>query len=193
MKKLPVILDLETKEKFSNVSYDRKKLGVSVVGVYDYNTKRADVFSEKELGELFKILENCSYLVGFNIKSFDIPVLQAYYPGDFSRFLVFDILDEIKEKIGRRLSLNYVLQATLGKRKTGHGLQAIDYYREGKLEELKKYCLSDVMLTKELFEYGADQGQIFYLNQVGKVSIKVDWKKYLTATKNHDTHLTLPF
>lgn len=193
MKKLPVVLDLETKEKFSDVAYDKKRLGVSIVGLYDYNARKPNVFLEKELGGLFKILENCSYLIGFNIKSFDIPVLQTYYPGDFSRFLIFDILEDIKEKLGKRLSLNYILQATLGKRKSGHGLQAIDYYKEGRIENLKKYCLDDVMLTKELFEYGVNQGQIFYLNQVGKSPIKVDWKKYMTAAQDHDTHLTLPF
>lgn len=192
MKKVPVIIDLETKFKFREVP-SRKKLGVSLVGAHDYRTQKTEAFSEKEFQRLFTILEGASYIVGFNIRSFDIPLLQQYYPGDFSRFLIFDILDYVKEKIGRRLSLNDILFATLGKKKTGHGLIAIDLYKEGKLEELKEYCLNDVMLTRELFEYGVKNGKINYLNTTGKAEIEVDWKKYFLSPKNHDTHLTLPF
>lgn len=192
MRKLPVIIDLETKLKFREVP-SRKKLGVSLVGAHDYQTQITEVFFEKEFQRLFKILEGASYIVGFNIKSFDIPLLQEYYPGDFSRFLIFDILDYVREKIGRRLSLNDILFATLGKKKTGHGLAAIDLYKEGKLEELEQYCLNDVKLTRELFEYGVKNGKINYLNTTGKAEIEVDWKKYFSTPKNHDTHLTLPF
>ena len=83
--------------------------------------------------------------------------------------------------------------ATLGKKKTGHGLQAIELYKEGKWEDLKRYCLDDVMLTKELFEFGAEKGEIMYLNEKGKVSISVEWKKYLEDQGKSESHLTLPF
>lgn len=193
MKKLPIVLDLETKYLFRDVNKDSKKLGVSVVGIYDYKDKQAKTFLEKELGKLFKLLEDCSYIIGFNIKSFDLQVLQSYYPGDISKLPVFDILDYFREKVGRRLGLNDMAFATLNKKKTGHGLIAVEYFKEGKMEELKKYCLDDVMLTKELFEYGVQHGEIFYLNEVGKISVKVDWKKYLESPGKQDTHLTLPF
>lgn len=192
MKKLPVILDLETKHLFREVN-DDKKLGVSVVGVYDYKEERTRAFLENELNELFKLLEECSYVIGFNIRSFDLNVLQAYYPGRLSRLPVFDILDYVKEKVGRRLGLNDLTFATFGKKKTGHGVSAVNFYKEGKIDELKKYCLNDVMLTKELFDHGVQKGEIFYLNEVGRVAIKVDWKKYLEESSNSDTHLTLPF
>jgi len=193
MVKLPVVLDLETKYKFQEVNHNRKKLEVSVVGIYDYKTGENKTFVESEFHSLFKILENCSYIIGFNIKSFDMPVLQPYYPGDFSHFFVFDILDDIREKIGKRLSLNDLVGPTLGKRKTGHGLLAIEYFKEGKWDELKKYCLDDVILTKELFEYGVKNGQILYMRAISKTPIVVDWKKYLQPPKNQQTHLTLPF
>ena len=69
-------------------------------------------------------------------------------------FQIIHILDDIREKLGRRLALNDVIAATLGKKKTGHGLMAIDMYKEGRFEELKQYCLDDVMLTKGLFDHG---------------------------------------
>lgn len=193
MKKFPVILDIETKHSFRQFD-DPKKLGVSVAVIYDYNDSQGKVFFEKDLGKLFSILESASYIIGYNSRSFDIPVLQGYYPGDVSHFSQFDLLEDIREKLGRRLALNDLISATLGKKKSGHGLMAIDYYNEGKFEELKKYCLDDVMLTKELFDYGVRTGEIYYLNERGKEIIRVDWKKYIEDSGSaNDMPLTLPF
>lgn len=193
MKKFPIILDLETKLTFRQVQ-DPKKLGISVVAIYDYSQEKSQVFLENQLAKLYPLLESASYLVGFNIKSFDLPVLQGYYPGNIDQFAVFDILDDVKEKIGRRLALNDLIQATLGLKKTGHGLKAIDYYQTGQWEKLKQYCLDDVILTKKLFDFGIKHNQIFYLNEVGKIPIKVDWKKYFEkGDGENDISLTLPF
>ena len=193
MKKFPVVIDVETKHTFREFN-DPAKLGVTVVAMYDYKTEKGTVFTEKDLGQLFTVLENCSYVIGFNNRGFDLPVLQAYYPGNVEDFQVFDIMDDIREKLGRRLALNDLITTTLGKKKTGHGLMAIDYYKEGKWDELKRYCLDDTMLTKELFDYGMKVGEIYYLNGINKETIKVNWKKYLEDEgKPNDFHLTLPF
>lgn len=189
----PLVLDLETKYTFRQYS-DPKKLGISVVGVYDYKNEVLKSFFENELMRLYPLLENASFLIGFNINSFDLPVVQGYYPGNTSQFKTLDILEEIKNVLGRRLALNDIVKATLGKKKSGHGLQAINYYKEGKLEELKKYCLDDVVLTKEVFEYGVKNGAIYYKDVSGKVAVKVDWKKYLKDEgKKDNVSLTLPF
>lgn len=192
MSKLPIVLDLETKHTFREFP-EHAKLKISVVGVYDYATQKQMVFEEKDIQQLFPILENASYIVGFNIRSFDMAVLQPYYPGNLSKLPVFDILEEIREKIGSRRSLHDMLKATLNKGKTGHGLLAIELFKAGKMDELKKYCMDDVMLTKELFDYGVQNDKIYYLRDVDRVPIPVEWKKYFTAPKNKDTHLTLPF
>lgn len=192
MRKLPLVLDLETKHTFREFN-DPQKLGITVVGIYDYRDQQRKIFEEKELTGLFSLLETCSYIIGFNVRSFDLEVLQAYYPGKVQNLPIFDLLDDIRSIIGRRLSLNDLITATLGKKKTGHGLQAIELFKEGKWEDLKRYCLDDVMLTKELFEFGAKNGEVMYLNEKGKVTIKVDWKKYLQDSGKADTHLTLPF
>lgn len=192
MRKLPVVFDIETKHTFRDFS-EHKKLGVSVVAAYDYATGKSQAFLESELNTLFRLFEDASYLIGYNINSFDLPVLQAYYPGDITTFKTFDILDDIKLQIGRRLALNDVISATCGNKKTGHGLMAIDYYKEGKWEELKAYCTDDTMFTKELFDYGVRHNEIYYLNENGKVPIKVKWNKYMEDSGSTETLLALPF
>ncbi len=192
MAKFPVILDIETKYTFRNFQ-DPKKLGVSVAVIYNYKNQESEVFFEKDLPRLFPVLESASYVIGYNVKDFDLPVLQGYYPGKVNQLSVFDILEDIKEKIGRRLALNDLIYATLGKKKSGHGLQAINYFKNQEWEKLKKYCLDDVMLTKELFDFGTNKGEIYYLSERGKETIKVDWKKYLISDNSNDISLTLPF
>ncbi|MEO6509307.1 MAG: ribonuclease H-like domain-containing protein [Patescibacteria group bacterium] len=192
MKKFPVVLDLETKHTFRDFK-EHKDLGISVVAIYDYKSSQARTFLEGELNELFPILESCSYIIGYNINSFDIPVLAPYYAGNVTHFSSFDLLEDIRAKLGRRLALNDLISATLNIKKSGHGLMAIDLYKEGKFEELASYCADDVKVTKELFEYGIRTGEIFYLDETGKQSIKVNWKKYLEEDSGNDMPLTLPF
>lgn len=188
----PVVIDLETKKTFREVK-DNRELGVSMLCLYSYADDKQYSFEESELNKAFPLLENASYVVGFNINSFDLPVLQAYYPGKVANFRTFDLLDYVKEQIGKRLSLNDLVWATLNKKKSGHGLLAIEYYREGKMEQLRSYCMDDVMLTKELFDYGAQHNEIVYLNERGKIKIATDWKKYLLPDDDDHSHLTLPF
>ncbi|MCX7997063.1 MAG: ribonuclease H-like domain-containing protein [Patescibacteria group bacterium] len=193
MTRHPVILDLETQKTFREES-DPKKLGISVVAIYDYADGRGKTFLENQINQLFPILERCSYIIGYNITSFDIPVLQGYYPGDVANFGQFDIMEDVRQKIGRRIGLNDLAGATLNVKKSGHGLMAIDYFKEGKWEELKKYCIDDVMVTRDLFEYGVQKGHVKYKNERGIVDISVEWSKYKTDSgKNDPMPMTLPF
>lgn len=192
MKSFPVVLDVETKYSFKDFQ-DPKKLQISVAVIYDYSLNQIFIFEEKDINKIFSFLEKASYIIGYNVKSFDLEVIQGYYPGRVTDFRTLDILEDIKQKIGRRIALNEVLTATLNKRKSGSGLQAINLYHEGKIEELKKYCRDDVILTKELFDYGAKKGEIFYLTPNGKLPIKVNWQRYLEDDEDKNTPMTLPF
>lgn len=192
MKKYPIVLDLETKYTFRDRG-THKKLEISVISMYDYGSQELKTYIEEEISQIFPVLENASYIIGFNIKSFDLQVLQAYYPGDITHFPVFDLCDYVKDKIGKRLALNDLLFATLGKKKSGHGLEAIELYKQNRIAELKKYCEDDVRLTRELFDFGVKEGYINYLDEKGKNEIDVEWKKYIEESNHNDTHLTLPF
>lgn len=192
MQKFPVVLDLETQHTFREFN-DPEKLKVSLVGIYNYADMRFQSFREESLANLFPLLENASYIIGFNIRHFDMPVLKPYYAGDISSFALFDILEDIRRIVGRRISLNDVAQATFGEKKIGHGLMAIDYFREGKWDELEKYCLDDVRITKKLFDTGLKKGEIFGLDETGSYPIKVDWSQYMEDNGSENMPLTLPF
>lgn len=192
----PLVIDFETQKTFRDSS-DPHDLLISVAGVYDYSTDSYRTFEEHEVKEMITIFEGASIIIGYNLDYFDMPVLQHYYPGDIAQFKTFDIMVDIKNYIGRRIRLDDVVQATLGEGKSGHGLQAIQLYRDGKMDELKKYCLDDVRLTKELFDYGVQTGKIYYPDSFGngeKRTIHVKWESYKNYTGDKDdVSLVLPF
>lgn len=169
----PVIIDVETQFTFQEVGHDPRKLKVSVVGIYDYQKKSFEVYFENQLTELFKKLEHASFLIGFNIDKFDLPVLSPYYVGQIKQFATLDILEEVKKSLGFRVALDDLARATLGIKKKGHGFLAIDYFKNGNWEKLKKYCLSDVKITKKLFEYGKKNKKLYFQDAFGKREIPV--------------------
>src|SRR3972149_671824 len=93
----PIVFDVETQHTFQDVGQDVKKLKVSVVGIYDYATNEFMTYREHELQKLFSRFEHASYLIGFNIDKFDLPVLSPYYPGDPRQFATLDMLSEVEK------------------------------------------------------------------------------------------------
>lgn len=177
-----IVLDLETKKLFHEVDRGRhEKLGVSVLGLWDSSTGQErdslKAFFEAELSQAWPILEVADLLVGFNIKKFDLPVLSAYYPGDLAKFPVFDLLDAVKEGLGFRLKLDDLAKATLGRGKTGTGLDAYRFFQQGKLAELKNYCLADVAITRDLYFHAVKHRHLKYFdlgNVLREIPIKIE-------------------
>ena len=113
-------------------------------------------------------LRKLDLVVGFNIARFDHEVLRAYTPFDFNQLPTLDLLHEIHQKLGFRISLDQLAQANLGKAKTSDGIQAVRWFREGAWEPLVHYCKQDVLLTRDLFQLAMDQGYLLYLDRRGK-------------------------
>lgn len=158
-----VVFDIETKNIFSDVGKnDPALLDISVVGVYDSETDAYMSFTEEEFSSLWPIIEHADVLIGFNSDHFDIPLLNKYYSGDLTRIKSIDIMTAIKNALGRRLSLANVAGATLGLKKSADGLQAYQWWKEGKVDEIRKYCLQDVKVTKDLFEHILAEKKIRY-------------------------------
>ena len=173
----PIVFDVETQKIFQEVGGKTDQLKISVVGVYNYTTDSYNSFFENELPKMFSLFEKASQLIGFNINKFDLEVLKPYYVGNVYKFPTLDILEEVQKSLGRRIALDDLLKATLNVGKEGHGLKAVNYFKEGKLKELKKYCLSDVRLTKELYEYILKNNKAYYLGPYGKVEITLNLNK----------------
>ena len=173
-----VYFDLETKHSADDVGgwSHIDKMGMSI-GV-TYSTARGDykVYGEPEVEELIKELQRADLVVGFNHIRFDYRVLEGYSIFDFSQVPSLDMLIVLNEKLGHRLKLDSIAQATLGCEKSAEGLQAIEWYKQGKLAEIAEYCCFDVKITKLVHEYGAAHGHLFYNNRFGnKLKVEVEW------------------
>lgn len=190
-----VVFDIETKNSFAEAENDFKKLKISVVSVYRYETDAYESFTEEELGRLWPILERADRIIGYNSEHFDLPVLGNYYLGNFSQVPHLDLMKIIKESIGTRLKLDDVAAATLDNvRKSAEGMQAIRWWKEGKIDEIKKYCEQDVKITKELYEFGLKNKQLFYKNLSGEVvPFAVDFSFPPPAAGGAQINFTLPF
>ena len=174
-----VYFDLETKYAAADVGgwSHIDKMGMSI-GV-TYSTARGGylVYGEPEVEALIKELQRADLVVGFNHVRFDYRVLEGYSIFDFSQVPSLDMLIEVDRTLGHRLKLDSIAQATLGCEKSAEGLQAIEWYKQGKLAEIAEYCCFDVKITKLIHEYGAAHKKLHYTNKFGnKLTVEVDWK-----------------
>lgn len=182
-----LVIDLETKKSFDEVGgrNNLTALGVSVAGVYSYEQNEFRAYEEHELPELEEALKSTDLVIGFNIKNFDWPVLQPYLKTIRTTLIpTLDIFEDVVAKLGHRLSLNSIASATLGVKKSSDGLQALRWYKEGKIEEIKKYCLKDVEITRDVYEYGKKHGHLFFdsLYDTQKKAVAVSWDKARPAS-----------
>ena len=157
-----IVIDIETKNTFFDVGRDNfQALDTSMVCIYSYSQDKYFSFDEHQLQELGEFFKDDNLIIGFSINRFDIPVLNKHYPFDLFSLPRYDLLDEIELQLGRRISLNKLAKTNLGVQKTGHGLDAPILYREGKIDELRDYCLNDVKITKELYDLAKKQGYLW--------------------------------
>ena len=159
-----IVLDLETQKSFDDVGGRGKNhlLKISVCGIYDYSKDEYPIFEESELPRLAPILQSADQIIGFNIKQFDFEVLQPYLNFNIFDIPYYDILLEIEKVIGHRIKLESVAQGSIGSGKSGNGLEALLYYKNGKMDLLKKYCLDDVKVTKQVYEYALKNQKLLY-------------------------------
>jgi len=72
--------------------------------------------------------------------------------------------------------LDSIATATFGVEKTAEGMQAIQWFKEGRLLEIAEYCCYDVKITRLVHEYAVQHRQLHYLNRFGvKLSVAVNW------------------
>lgn len=174
-----VYFDLETQKSADEVGgWHRIRDMRMSVGV-TYSTARGDykIYGEKQVNELIEELRRADLVVGFNNLRFDYEVLLGHNDFfDHEQIPTLDMLVELQKTLQHRLSLDAIANATLGVEKTSEGLQAIRWFREGKLMEIAEYCCYDVKITRLVHEYGQQQKKLFYTDRFGKkMAVPVSW------------------
>lgn len=160
-----LIFDIETIGDIRDYS----QLKITVVSIFDYATDSYVSFDETNLSGLWPYIEKADRLIGYNSDHFDIPILNRYYPGELTAFPSLDMLKVVKDVLGKRYKLNDLAKATLQIEKSADGLQAQEWYKQGKIDEIKKYCEQDVKVTKELYEYGRQNKMLYYPTITGEI------------------------
>lgn len=188
-----VVFDIETKGTFTEAgSNDPASLEISVLVIHDSETDSFSSFTEENLAKLWPILEKTDLLIGFNSDHFDLPLLNKYYPGDLGQIKSLDILKEIKSSYGRRMKLDQLAEATLGIKKSGNGLEAITWWKNGEIDKIIKYCEDDVRITKNLYDYALKNQKLIFKEAGDIREIKLDTSKWEEKEDSGITH-TLPF
>jgi len=183
-----LIFDVETKKLFSDIPTDDPgDLGVSIVSVYtrmlndvfDEVSGEMRSFWEKDFPSMWPLFEKADRIIGFNSLKFDVPALQPYTAMNFLSLKHFDIMEIVRQKIGRRIGLSALAKETIGDDKTDVGTNAVIYWAMGdgeSLEKLQRYCEADVALTRDLYDFGRKNKLLKYRDKWNNVTtIDIDF------------------
>lgn len=174
-----VVFDLETQNLFRDVG-GRDPASLRVACAVTWSSDRNDfaLYWEKDVPALIAELKSAGHVVGFNILKFDYEVLRPYAPQeDFRALHTTDMMNAIHRALNFRLSLASIARATLGADKTADGVQSVQWYRAGELDKVAEYCKSDVEITRRVYEFGRQQGFVYYHSRMGsKLKVPVDWR-----------------
>lgn len=187
-----ITFDIETEGEFlANGNF--ANLEVTVVGAYDSKTGEYSSYLRDELHKLWPLVEQADMLVGYNSEHFDIPILNKYYAGDLTKIKSLDLLKEVKQVLGRRLKLDNLAEATLGKKKSGSGMDAVTWWKQGLVEKVRAYCLDDVKITEELYQHALRHSTLKYRDFDGMREIKLNTGQWEVLPESPGLTHTLPF
>ncbi len=178
-----IVFDIETQNIFQDVgSRNPEDLDISVVGIYDFETNKYHTFMQEEFEQMWPLFKNADLIITFNGEYFDIPLLNKYYrkagQGDLKDIRSLDIFKEIKTTSGRWLKLDKIAHGTFGINKIGDGFDAVKWWREGKIDMIKEYCLSDVKITKDIYDFAMKNKKIIFKEGPFTKEIKLDTKHW---------------
>ena len=174
-----VYFDLETQKSADDVGGwgNSHLMKISVGVIWDSLEEKYISYWEKDAKQLVEKLKSADLVVGFNVIGFDYSVLQPYSEFDLTEINTFDMLIDVKKRLGFRLSLNHLAQESFGAEKSADGLLALEWYKQGKMDLIEEYCIKDVEITRDLFLFGKDNGYVKYKSKgKGVQELKVDWK-----------------
>lgn len=173
-----LVFDLETQKLAQEVGGWGKKdqMLVSLAVTYNVEENKYQTYFENKVDDLIRDLQTASLVVGYNVKNFDYAVLQHYSVFDLRAIPTLDMLEVVEKKLGHRLKLDQIARGTLEDFKSADGLEAIKFWREGRLKELEDYCRKDVELTYRIYDYGKKNRCVYYTDlKNGKRKLDVEW------------------
>ena len=180
--------DLETKYSADEVGGwgNIEDMGMSVGVIWDNSDKQFHVYIEHQIQEMVDHFYRATQIVGFNHIGFDYRVVAGVHHSDahqrsqlytkLAGLNNFDMLFELKKLLGHRLKLESIARPTLGKGKSADGLQALKWYKEGKLDKIIEYCKVDVEVTRDVHRFALEHGKLLYDSKLGIKTVNVEWK-----------------
>jgi DEAD/DEAH box helicase domain-containing protein len=189
-------MDIETQRLAEEVGGWKNKhlMRLSVAVLYDTLSGEFRTYREAEVSKFIEDMQEMDLVVGFNILSFDYQVLKAYSPQGLDHLPTLDILHEIHSLTGMRISLGHLAEKTLGCAKASDGIQAVRWFREGRWDDLIRYCTADVAMTRDLFLFARDNGYLLYTDRQERLlRIPTEWdlEKFTRKKETFRTPLRL--
>lgn len=175
---MPIFFDIETQNTFQEVGgrYP-ERLRISVAVTYDTRDQSFHRYTEADAEQLALDLAATDLVVGYNLFGFDYPVLQRYTQQVILAELpTVDMMVNLQKRLGFRPKLDGVASATLKVGKSADGLKAVQWWREGKIEEIFTYCEQDVAVTRDVYLFGKQNRYVQYFDRQYRVQkIIVNW------------------
>lgn len=175
----PTFFDLETQKLFQEIgSRDPGKLLFACGVTFSASRNDFTVYWETDVSALIEELKSADKVIGFNIREFDYEVLKPYLPTfNFGSLRTLDLLLEIKRSLNFRISLDSIAKASLGETKTADGIKSVEWFRAGETKKVAEYCKADVDITRRVYEFGRDNGFVYYYSKLGsKLKVAVNWR-----------------
>jgi len=173
-----LFFDLETQRSAEEVGgwHNAALMRVSLAVSFDDAARRFETWRERDVHALLERLAAADLVVGFNVERFDYHVLRGYTDRELGALPTFDLLEAIHARIGFRLPLGHLAEENLGAAKSGDGLQALAWWKEGRLDLIEDYCRRDVALLRDLFERALTRGHLLFRTRDGqRVRIPTPW------------------
>ncbi|WP_419786356.1 DEAD/DEAH box helicase [Pseudodesulfovibrio sp.] len=172
------VLDIETRFSADEVGgWGRAdRMGVSIACLYDSDGEAMFDYEQDQIDDLVEHLRKFDLVIGFNHVKFDYAVLGGLHPFNFRGLRNLDLLTAVQARLGYRIKLDNLAQATLDVGKSADGLKALEWWKEGRLDLITEYCRQDVAVTRDLYLFGREHGHVFFTNKAGsKVKLPIEW------------------
>lgn len=157
--------DIETQRSASEVKgwHNAHEMGISAAGVFTHPDRELRFFGPDQTHLMVELLCSCDVIIGFNNRKFDNAVIRGEVPhAPFDEVEIFDIMVDVQKYIHRRPSLAQLARGTLDSDKLGDGLDALRWWKEGKLHLLLSYLAVDVQTPYEIFVIGCRDGVVHW-------------------------------